>query len=152
MFCFQPFGTVLRCCESAGIFKGTLFIPGSVWRILVKQSIFVQKENPRHCRLYRCRNHLFFEFSVCPEIRTGSPVFINVDQAMCPTSGASPCKRKRYKRICGHGGIGRLGGFRFLWLSRAGSSPVARTTMKERGFGLSLFMQIESCCPPDLPN
>ena len=29
--------------------------------------------------------------------------------------------------ICGRGGIGRLGGFRFLWLSRAGSSPVART-------------------------
>ena len=26
---------------------------------------------------------------------------------------ASPCKRKEANRICGHGGIGRLGGFRF---------------------------------------
>ena len=32
---------------------------------------------------------------------------------MCPTSDPSPCKNQRYKRICGHGGIGRLGGFRF---------------------------------------
>ena len=28
----------------------------------------------------------------------------------------------------GHGGIGRLGGFRFHCQKRAGSSPVARTT------------------------
>ena len=41
-------------------------------------------------------------------------VFINVDQAKCSTSGTSPCKNQRLKRICGRGGIGRLGGFRFL--------------------------------------
>ena len=29
--------------------------------------------------------------------------------------------------VCGHGGIGRLGGFRFHCQKRAGSSPVART-------------------------
>ena len=41
------------------------------------------------------------------------PLFlINVDQAKRSTSGTSPCKRKRHKRICGCGGIGRLGGFR----------------------------------------
>ena len=40
--------------------------------------------------------------------------FINVDQAKCSTSGTSPCKNQRLKRICGRGGIGRLGGFRFL--------------------------------------
>ncbi len=34
--------------------------------------------------------------------------------------------------ICGCGGIGRLGGFRFLWLSRAGSSPVIRTIKRGR--------------------
>ena len=36
-----------------------------------------------------------------------------MDQAKCPTSDTSPCKRKRYKRICGCGGIGRLGGERW---------------------------------------
>ena len=40
-------------------------------------------------------------------------------------------KMTRLQATCGRGGIGRLGGFRFLWLSRAGSSPVART--KNRG-------------------
>ena len=33
--------------------------------------------------------------------------------------------------ICGHGGIGRLGGFRFHCQKRAGSSPVARTKNPE---------------------
>ena len=37
-----------------------------------------------------------------------------MDQAICPTSDTSPCKNQRHKRICGRGGIGRLGGFRFL--------------------------------------
>ena len=37
-----------------------------------------------------------------------------MDQAKCPTSDTSPCKSQRHKRICGRGGIGRLGGFRFL--------------------------------------
>ena len=35
-----------------------------------------------------------------------------VDQAKRSTSGTSPCKNQRYKRIRGRGGIGRLGGFR----------------------------------------
>ena len=34
-----------------------------------------------------------------------------------------------YIMVCGHGGIGRLGGFRFHCQKRAGSSPVARTIM-----------------------
>ena len=39
--------------------------------------------------------------------------YIHVDQAIRSTSGASPCKNQRCKRICGCGGIGRLIGFRF---------------------------------------
>ena len=31
--------------------------------------------------------------------------------------------------LCGHGGIGRRARFRFWWVSRAGSSPVARTRL-----------------------
>ena len=37
-----------------------------------------------------------------------------MDQAKRLTLNTSPCKNQRYKRICGRGGIGRLGGFRFL--------------------------------------
>ncbi len=60
-------------------------------------------------------------------VRTGLPVFINVDQALRSTSGSSPCKNQRPKRICGCGGIGRLGGFRCCHLREAFSlSPPAR--------------------------
>ena len=51
------------------------------------------------------------------KIKAGSPVFINVDQAKRSTSVASPCKNQRHNSISGHGGIGRLGGFRYCHLS-----------------------------------
>ena len=45
-------------------------------------------------------------------------------------------------RICGRGGIGSLGGFRFLWHRRAGSSPVARTTILRQSIfvGCRIFL------------
>ena len=64
-------------------------------------------------------------------LKAGSPVFIYCGSSECSTSGTSPCKSKRDKRICGCGGIGRLGGFRFLCLRRAGSSPVIRTRKRK---------------------
>ena len=33
--------------------------------------------------------------------KTGSPVFINVDQAKCPTPGTSPCKNRGTKEYAG---------------------------------------------------
>ena len=42
-------------------------------------------------------------------------------------SGTATGRLCKQLNICGCGGIGRLGGFRFLCLRRAGSSPVIRT-------------------------
>ena len=58
-------------------------------------------------------------------VKTGSPVFINADQALCSASVPRRVKTEDNKiatglpaaHICGRGGIGRLDGFRFRYLS-----------------------------------
>ena len=71
-------------------------------------------------------------------LKAGLPVLYIVDQGKRSTSGTSPCKNQRYNSICGHGGIGRLGGFRFHCES-VQVRVLLPAPKKERPKGLSFF-------------
>ena len=71
------------------------------------------------------------------------PVLACVDWAICLTSGTSPCKRKRHKRIRGHDGTGRHAGFRFLCSDALGfKSPCPH---QENRLFLKLLLSKTAC-------
>ena len=54
-------------------------------------------------------------------------------------------KKAAFYIICGYGGTGRRVGFRFLWSTRGGSSPLNRTisgTHKKKTYEYLIFLRI----------